>query len=167
MRIGLVSDTHIPEAENALPQEVLQAFRGVDLILHAGDIYDPHVLDELEKVAPVLVALGDDDYVRVGKRVKGRHILELEGQTLWLMHISPRLYVTRPWLKPMVLEPAGDKSPDIIISGHEHKALVESSEGILYINPGSPTLLNYKKGLGTVSILELNGGEPHVDILQL
>ena len=167
MRIGLLSDTHIPEAESKLPQKVLEAFRGVDLILHAGDIYELKVLDELESIAPVLAALGDDDYARVGKRVKSKHILELEGQTLWLMHISPLISYTRSWLKPPPKEPKPDGIPDIIISGHEHRTIVERSEGILHINPGSPTLLNYKKGLGTIGILELNSGKAKVHIVQL
>jgi len=47
MRIGLLSDTHIPEARSGLPPEVKKAFEGVDLILHAGDIYSLSVLDEL------------------------------------------------------------------------------------------------------------------------
>ncbi|MEK7354665.1 MAG: metallophosphoesterase family protein [Chloroflexota bacterium] len=167
MRIGLLSDTHIPEAESALPQQVLEAFRGVDLILHAGDIYELKVLDELERIAPVLAALGDDDYARVGKRVKSQHVLDFEGLKLWLVHISPRFYEARSWLKPPPAEPKGNGIPDIIISGHEHKTIVERSEGILYINPGSPTLLNYKKGLGTVGILELNAGKADVQIVQL
>ncbi len=50
MIIGLLSDTHIPEAEKELPPELMEAFRGVDLILHAGDIYIPSVLDNLEYI---------------------------------------------------------------------------------------------------------------------
>ncbi len=56
MLIGLISDTHIPWAVKELPPEVGEAFRGVDLILHAGDIYSHAVLDELERIAPVLAA---------------------------------------------------------------------------------------------------------------
>jgi len=67
MRIGLLSDTHIPEVTRVLPHEVTQAFHDVDLILHAGDIYDPTVLDELERIAPILASEGDDDYWRETK----------------------------------------------------------------------------------------------------
>jgi len=95
MRIGLISDTHIPEVAQALPPEVVQAFRGVELILHAGDIYVPAVLDELELIAPVVAAEGDDDYYSVitDERVKGKHILKLEGQTIWLVHENPYYYL--------------------------------------------------------------------------
>ena len=53
MRIGLVTDTHVPWEEKELPREVLKAFEGVDLILHGGDIYSHVVLDDLETIAPV------------------------------------------------------------------------------------------------------------------
>ncbi len=63
MRIGLITDTHIPDAAGELPARIAEIFDGVDLILHAGDVYQSSVLDELERIAPVLVALGDDDSV--------------------------------------------------------------------------------------------------------
>jgi len=62
IRIGLVSDTHIPKSTHVLPPQVKEAFKDVDLIFHAGDIYVVSVLDELEHLAPVLAAEGDDDY---------------------------------------------------------------------------------------------------------
>jgi len=167
MRIGLISDTHIPEVESAIPPQVIEAFRGVDLILHAGDIYALNVLDDLEKIAPVLAALGDDDYARVGRRVQRKHSLELEGHVLWLVHISPRVLTGKDWLKESHLAQEEITRPDIIISGHEHRAYVERENGILYINSGSPTLLNYQRGLGTVGILELGAGKADTKIIQL
>ena len=61
MLIGLLSDTHIAFADQPLPTQVKEAFQGVDLILHLGDVWIPAILDELEEVAPVLAARGDDD----------------------------------------------------------------------------------------------------------
>ncbi|MFC2012030.1 metallophosphoesterase family protein [Chloroflexota bacterium] len=170
MRIGLISDTHIPEVAEGIPTQVMDAFRGVDLILHAGDIFAVYVLDELERIAPVLAALGDDDYAGISNRVKARHVLELEGQTLWLVHISPRYLADHSWLEasyPVDYDRVGDGGPDIIVCGHEHHAIVDRFDGILYINPGSPTLLDYRKGLGTVGILELDSGKADVSIVQL
>ncbi|MFC1991982.1 metallophosphoesterase family protein, partial [Chloroflexota bacterium] len=79
MRIGLLSDTHIPSVEKELPEIITSALRGVDLILHGGDIYTPSVLDDLEHIAPVLAASGDDDFgdTLSDERVKGKHILKL------------------------------------------------------------------------------------------
>lgn len=148
---------------------MLEAFRGVDLILHAGDIYELKVLDELEKIAPVLAAKGDDDYARTGTRVRVKHSLELEGYRLWLTHISPSFLAARSWLKATLPEPEEEEegNPDIFVFGHEHRTVVENRGGILYINPGSPTLLNYQRGLGTVGILTLDSGKPDVNIIQL
>ncbi|MEE8418998.1 MAG: YfcE family phosphodiesterase [Dehalococcoidales bacterium] len=169
MRIGLISDTHIPEVGMDLPGEVLEHFRGVDLILHGGDIYDPKVLDELEKIAPVLAAKGDDDYAKAGQRVKVRHSLELEGYRVWLTHIRQAYLTERSWLEQTLPQPEEEEegSPDIFIFGHEHRTVVEKTDGVLYICSGSPTLLNYKRGMGTIGILELNSGEPKIDIIQL
>ncbi|MFC2012115.1 metallophosphoesterase family protein [Chloroflexota bacterium] len=172
MRIGLISDTHIPWSQKELPPQVLEAFRGVDLILHAGDIYAHYVLDELERIAPVLAALGDDDYPGPDPRVQEKHILELEEQRLWLIHEGPHTPISPSWLSfwwQNRISPQEDKygKPDIIVSGHEHLTVVERCDGVLHINPGSPTLLNYQPGLGTVGILELNAGKADVQIIQL
>ena len=67
MRIGLITDTHIAWEEKELPIRVMDIFQGMDMILHAGDIYSHSVLDDLEKIAPVYAALGDDeDRLRTG-----------------------------------------------------------------------------------------------------
>ena len=172
MRIGLISDTHIAWEQRELPAQVMDIFQGVDLILHAGDIYAHHVLDELEKIAPVMAALGDDDYRSTDPRIKEIHMLELEGQKLWLVHEGPPSPMSSSWLTSWWqnrISPEEDKygKPDIIVSGHEHRTLVERCDGVLYVNPGSPTVPNYRWGLGTVGILELNAGEADVSIIQL
>jgi hypothetical protein len=171
MRIGLLSDTHIPWETNKVPTEVFEAFRGVELILHGGDIYSHSVLDDLEKLAPVYAALGDDDYPGEDPRVAERHILTLEGKTIYLTHEGPYNFLTSHNGLPLwwrnKISTGEYANPDIIIAGHEHRTVVENFNGMLYINPGSPTCLHYKRGLGTVGILELNGGEPKIDILHL
>ncbi len=166
MRIGLLSDTHIPEVARELPSEVRKAFKGVDLILHGGDIYATSVLDELEDIAPVLAALGDDDYPAPDNRIKQMHALRLEEQTLWLVHMRHILSL------PSKIELSGnpseqESSPNIVVFGHEHRTVVESYNGVLYVCSGSPTLLHYHRGLGTVGILELNSGKATIHIVQL
>jgi hypothetical protein len=169
MRIGLLSDTHIPEAASVLPHEVMEAFRGVDLILHAGDIYTTSVLDDLEHIAPVLAARGDDDYFSTvrDKRVKEKHVLKLEGQTLWLVHERAYYLVSSLWKSRISSGQDKYDIPDIVVFGHEHRTVVERLHDILFINPGSPTFLNYCRGLGTVGILDIDSGEADVRILHL
>jgi len=169
MRIGLLSDTHIPEVAQALPPQIAQALRGVDLILHAGDIYVPTVLDDLEHIAPVVAAEGDDDYypVLADERVKGRHILKLEGQTIWLFHQNPHYYLLALRRSGNVSGQEEIDSPDIVVFGHEHRVTVQRHSGVLFVNPGSPTFLHYRRGLGTVGILDIGPGQAQVRILQL
>ena len=71
MRIGLISDTHLPSSIREPWPEVAQAFRQVDLILHAGDIVTPRILDWLEDIAPVLAALGNNDFGMDEARMQG------------------------------------------------------------------------------------------------
>jgi len=167
MRIGLLSDTHVPEAEKALPPEVMEAFQGVDLILHAGDIYIPSVLDDLERVAPVLAARGDDDYgsTLTDERVKEKHVLEFEGKTLWLVHQRP-YYLMSPWWRDKVTS-GNDNSPDIVVFGHEHRTDMQQIDGILFVSPGSPTFLHYLRGLGTIGILDISPDGAEANILRL
>lgn len=169
MRIGLLSDTHIPEAAQALPLQIVQAFRGVDLILHAGDLYVPRVLDELECIAPVVAAEGDDDYgdTLTDERVKKKHVLKIEGQTLWLIHERPYFLKFPSRQRGRSLAQGGYDTPDIVVFGHEHRTAVQRSGDVLYVNPGSPTFLHYRSGLGTVGILSIESGEAEVVILQL
>lgn len=167
MRIGLISDTHIPGAAQSLPAQVAGAFDGVDLILHAGDVYLPFVLDELERIAPVLAASGDDDYggTLSDERVKNKHVLEFDGRILWLVHESPFFYFMTRGRRALEENPPED--PHIIVHGHSHFANVREHVGILFVNPGSPTFPMYRVGLGTVAILTIEPDRVHAEIVQL
>ena len=172
MRIGPLADTHIPVAEKELPAEVTKAFRGVDLVLHAGDIYDQSVLDDLERIAPVFAARGDDDHLNslTDERVKDKHVLKLGGKTLWLVHDRAYhlSYPWSPWWRGRI-SPELDKydNPDIVVFGHEHRIVVQYVDSVLFVSPGSPTFLSYRRGLGTIGILDINSGRTDVRIVQL
>ena len=157
MLIGLLSDTHIPDHAKELPPQIKELFRDVDLILHAGDVYKVSVLDELEQLAPVLAAEGDDDYLEIikDKRVKYEHFLTVDGVTIWLAHEKPLTWSQRQ--KPL----------DVIVYGHTHSAKVENNEGVLLVNPGSPTFPHYKRELGTIALLTINSGKAEARIVQL
>ena len=169
MRIGLISDTHIPEVVETLPSEVTKAFKEVDLILHAGDIFVPSVLDELQNIAPVFAAKGDDDYwpeVKDDQRIRGKHVLNLGGQTVWLVH-DPF------WAKQEVLilresrEEVDGETPSVVVHGHLHRASIEHFYGVLFVNPGSPTFLDYRQRLGTVAILTIIPYGANVNFIRL
>ena len=161
MRLGLLSDTHIPLAASTLPPHIAEAFRGVDLILHAGDIYIRSVPDELERVAPVLAAIGDDDYrdTLTDKRAKPKHMLRFEEQTLYLVHESHYYYSVALLRDSNTSEGADANAADILVLCHAHRRLVERHNGTLFVNPGSLALPNYHTGLGTVAILDIDPGK--------
>lgn len=170
MRIGLVSDTHVPDAAKALPMAALkEVFGGVGMIMHAGDIYYRSVLDDLAQIAPVVAARGDDDFgsTLMDDRVKEKHVLTLQGHRLWLVHERPACFSPPPPVHRRAYDLKNIEVPDIVVFGHQHKAIVESYEGILLVSPGSPTFLHYKQGPGTVGILEINDGKVDVSIRQL
>jgi len=168
MLIGLLSDTHVrlpgtrvelsTLTTEELPIQIRDAFSGVDLILHAGDIYSLEVLDMLATIAPVLAAEGDDDpFLLVNdNRVKHTHTLTLEGLTIWLSHYGQ-------WP-----EDSKEKTPDIIVYGHSHRSSLEKSDGIIRINPGSPTFPHYQNIPGTVALMNIESGrEVDIEIIQL
>lgn len=164
MRIGLISDTHIPEIAKAVPPQVTEVFRGVDLILHAGDIAVESVLDELGNIAPVLAARGDDDYAIRDKRIDEVQDLTIEGLTIRVTHSS------HYWARGLVQYPEKHnlkKAPDIVVFGHTHREIVENLGQSLIVNPGSATFPYYQLRLGTVAILTINTGKAEARIIQL
>lgn len=172
MRIGLLSDTHVAWEEKEVPRRALELFQGVDLILHGGDIYAHYVLDELEKIAPVYAALGDDDYASNDPRIKEKHVFEFEGHRIWLIHEGPYFpiedkWMTKWWQQRCLPGENGNSKPDIVICGHEHRVMVENAGGILCINSGSPNLLHYQRGPGTIGILDLLPGKADIQIINL
>jgi len=169
MRIGLITDTHMPDVIDHLPPRLTDVFHGVDLILHAGDIYNLSVLDDLERIAPVLAALGDDDHYGLLKdqRVKQEQMLELAGYRVWLVHEAPGSMALWRWWLERVFVRRRDSRPDVIVHGHSHHARIRTVGGVLTVGSGSPTFLNYKRGPGSVAILELGPYGPRADIVRL
>jgi len=92
MRIGIIAYTHVPYVVKQLPQQLTRVFEGVDLILHAGDVYLPSVLDEIEAIAPVLAAYGNGEELWRVKpdadpRMKRKHVLAVNGFCIDVTHI--------------------------------------------------------------------------------
>lgn len=172
MLIGLISDTHLANPEEVLPFQIEKAFEGVELILHAGDIWVPSALDQLESIAPVIAAWGDDDMEKdLGddSRMLNERSVNIDGVILWLVHEKPAFGTIVPRENRIFsrnIEPERE-IPDAVIYGHTHKALIEKHKGVLVINPGSPTWPNNFPELGTVGLLSINSGKVDAWIIQL
>src|SRR5215203_7187553 len=119
--IGVISDTH-----DLLRPEAVAALRGVDMILHAGDIGKPEILDELNKIAPVTAVRGNNDTGDWARVIPDRQLIKIDDVSIYMLHD----------LKELDL--AHQAAPvHVVIAGHSHKPLIEDRNGILYINPGS------------------------------
>lgn len=176
LRIGLISDTHIPEARPSLWGEVFDAFDGLDVILHGGDLHELSVLHALAEVAPVYAARGNGEDGSGGRAVTPDHpllrpnwLLDLAGVRLGLTHDlpiperPPHLTVDR-WCERRF----GTTEVDVIVYGHTHVEAVDVVGSRLCINPGSPTYpRNLNTQLGTVGLLEIDEGQVRAAIFQL
>jgi len=169
-RIGLISDTHLPEYHKAVPEQVEQIFRGVDMILHAGDIYAPYCLDWLDQIAPTLAARGNGDFFRniEDPRILDAQVVEVQGLRIGVTHELP-LPEHPPYRtleQIMAREFAGPV--DVIVHGHTHVEEIDSLKGVYLVNPGSPTLPhNLTHILGSVAVLEIVDGVPHAEIIKV
>jgi uncharacterized protein len=165
VRIGVIADTHMPASKPQLWDEVAEVFDGVDLILHAGDIQMPDVLDQLDQIAPTLAARGNNDFGMVDRRVEDAHWLDVEGFRLVCLHDMEPEDEPLDYLRDKFL---GGEPADVIVTGHTHFERLDWREGVLQVNPGSamhPHLWSTR--LGTVALIDLSPDELRARIVRL
>jgi len=119
--LGLISDTH-----GLMREEALQALRGSDLILHAGDVGGPEILETLKTIAPVVAVRGNVDTDKWGQTLPLTELIQVGPVMIYMLHILQDLDINPP--------AAGFH---IVVSGHSHKPGQTEKEGVVYINPGS------------------------------
>ncbi|GAC1635784.1 MAG: metallophosphoesterase family protein [Candidatus Acidiferrum sp.] len=120
-RIGLISDTH-----GLLRPEAIEALRGSELILHAGDVGNPEILDDLGKIAPVIAIRGNVDTAPWCSKLKHMELVETAAATFYILHN----------LNELEIHPAA-AGIHIVLSGHTHQPKQFEKDGVLFINPGS------------------------------
>lgn len=131
MIIGVVSDTHL--LDRPVPDRVLEALEGSDLILHAGDILEMAVIEQLSCIAETLAVRGNMDHGEVKRTLPVKRLVEVEGFRIGLTHgYGAPSRITRK-VQEMFDE------VDCIVFGHTHQPLIKERAGILFFNPGSPT----------------------------
>jgi putative phosphoesterase len=119
--IGVISDTH-----GLLRPEAVETLRGVDLILHAGDVGSAEVLETLKGIAPVIAVRGNNDKGAWAEELPHWEVAEVGAVSIYMIHD----------VKEIDLSSAA-AGFQVVVSGHSHKPSVEERKGVLYVNPGS------------------------------
>ncbi|MBU0595153.1 YfcE family phosphodiesterase [Candidatus Bipolaricaulota bacterium] len=175
MRIGLVSDTHVPSQLTELPPKLLEELRGVDAILHAGDLVSIDVLDLLNAIAPTTAVAGNMD-PEESVRILGREkVIGLDGRTIGLKHgdqsrsLQDR-YIGLSYDAPefeLFFQAMAARLPDaeIIVFGHFHAPLIRRWHDRLFVNPGAVAPSHGRSSLGVLT-LEASGAEVRIVDLQ-
>jgi putative phosphoesterase len=150
MIIGLISDTH-----SLLRPQALEALRGSEHIIHAGDIGAPEIISELKTIAPVTAIRGNVDVQTWARAFPETQVVELAGKSIYVIHDVNALD-----LNPKA---AGF---DVVISGHSHQPRQEIKDGVLYMNPGSAGPRRFKLPI-SVARIEISGALISATIVEL
>ncbi|MFL6563976.1 MAG: metallophosphoesterase family protein [Burkholderiales bacterium] len=149
-RVGLLSDTH-----GLLRPEALEFLRGSDVIVHAGDIGDPAVLDTLRTLAPVTAVRGNNDRDAWARAIAETQVLEAGGVVIYVLHD----------LAELDLDPAA-AGFRVVVSGHSHQPRIEERGGVLYVNPGSCGPRRFKLPIAAGE-LQISGGSVSATLLEI
>ena len=150
MILGVISDTH-----GLLRSEAVDALRGADRILHAGDVGDPEILDTLAQIAPVTAVRGNIDTESWAQALPQTEVVEIGGVSIYILHDLGRLD-----LKP---EAAGIHA---VIYGHSHQPKIEMRKGVLYFNPGSAGPRRFQLPV-SVGKLRIEDGRIKAELVEL
>ena len=121
MIVGVISDTH-----GLLRSEALEALRGSDAIIHAGDVGREEVLRALKQIAPLTVVRGNIDTSPWARKLPSTNVFEIAGKSIYVLHNIDELD----------LDPAA-AGFSAVIFGHSHRPLIENRKDVLFFNPGS------------------------------
>lgn len=175
--IGIIADTHVPQRLPRLPESIDRAFRGVDLILHAGDLNSLSVLGDLNRIAPTLAVAGNADLFGTG--LPRRHVIEIGGKRIGLTHGHgnwPRYlwrkvvdlygYDTNFYARAALAEFASDRV-DAVVFGHTHRPYHEQFGRVLVFNPG-PVAPDYYTTRGPqVGLLHVDPDRLSAEVIEL
>jgi hypothetical protein len=152
MRLVVLSDTHAPRRWRSCPERVAEHARTADVILHAGDVCTPDVLDELSAFAPVHVVRGNNDGPDVAAWGAPDELeLTLEGVRVAMVHDSGPAKGRASRLRRRF------PGADLVVFGHSHIPRVQEEHGVWIVNPGSPTDRR-RQPHGTIGIIDVERG---------
>lgn len=159
MKVGVISDTHVPIIVKALPPVIFDIFKDVEMILHAGDLVELSVLDELKTIAPVEAVAGNMDTIEIQQSLPAKKIIEIGKFHVGLIHGQGKVEGQ--------MERIGKEfdSVDLIVFGHSHTPFWGRSGNVLFLNPGSPTDKRWAP-YNSVAVLEV-GDELKAKIIRI
>jgi len=161
MRVAIVSDTHMPRGTRRLPDACVHRLRAADLIVHAGDFFEPPVLEELEALGPPVAAVhGNVDVPELVQRLPASLELELDGARLAVVHDAG------PAKGRLARMRKRFPSADAVVFGHSHLPLHEADGGFQIFNPGSPTERR-RAPHHTMGLAEVREGRIRFELVQL
>ncbi len=148
-KIGVISDTHIPTRAESLPEKISSIFKGVDLIIHCGDIVSDDVLVELSSIAPVAAVKGNMDSYGISLPVE--EIIKINDTfTICASHGAGSPFS----IKERLYKAFKQYAPSLVLYGHTHIAAKDEYMGIPFFNPGSPTAGSSFDSVGIILIEE-------------
>jgi putative phosphoesterase len=134
MQIAVVSDTHLPRGSRAIPDACVERMRSADLVLHAGDLMAPLVLEDLRALGPPIAAVyGNMDGADLRRVLPERQVVDAGGARIGLIHDAGPAHGR---LRRMRM---AFPDCDAVVFGHSHIPLHEEEGGFQIFNPGSPT----------------------------
>jgi putative phosphoesterase len=132
--VGVISDTHVPDRARRIPERVFKIFENVDYIVHAGDLVQFSVIDDLERIAPVLVVCGNMDGPEVKDKLPKLDSFKVFDWRIGVTHNPGTLFGSG-----RMHEIAETNSFNVLVHGHTPSSSIKWDGDILFINPGSPT----------------------------
>jgi putative phosphoesterase len=148
--LGVISDTH-----GLMRPEAIKALEGVEMIIHAGDIGTPQVLETLQAIAPVIAVRGNNDKGDWAHALSATEVVEVGGVSLYVLHD----------VKTLDLDPAA-AGFHAVISGHSHQPAMATRQGILYLNPGSAGPRRFKLPISVARVI-IHSGTVDAQLLEL
>ncbi len=178
-QIGLISDTHMPERCAELPPAVFVVLRGVDMLLHAGDVGELWVLDRLSAIAPVIAVHGNDETAEVQRELPYQQLVVAGGARILLTHGHyPDRAAEMESRKDDSWQPKLDRraamgqraNTRVVVFGHTHIPMAVEHAGVLLVNPGAvaspnPTVQQRVKSVAILAIRD--DGAPFVTHIDL
>lgn len=141
-KVGVISDTH-----SLLRESAIQALQGVHQILHVGDVCEPGILEELQKIAPLHTVRGNCDYGKWANSLPITETVEIAGCWIYMIHN----------LQQLDIQPSGQFQ--VVLHGHTHMPDIQQKGDVLYFNPGSAGPRRFTKPI-SIGFLEIENGVP-------